>query len=103
VPADERADLLAVLTHSGVSRPTVRRALAPLMQHGMRIREALEVLAAAPRGRSLARMLLDRVVSTDALVAREIAIESAAMACPPRIERVSARMRYFIFMVSSSV
>lgn len=79
VPADERADLLAVLTHSGVSRPTVRRALAPLMQHGMRIREALEVLAAAPRGRSLARMLLDRVASTDALVAREIAIESAAM------------------------
>jgi DNA processing protein len=79
VPADERADLLAVLTHSGMSRPKVRDALAPLMRRGMRVREALDVLAAAPEGRSLGRTLLDRVTSTDALVVAEVATESAAM------------------------
>lgn len=79
MPADERADLLAVLTHSGMSRPKVRDALAPLMRRGMRVREALDVLAAAPEGRSLGRALLDRVTSTDALVVAEVATESAAM------------------------
>lgn len=79
MPADECADLLAVLTHSGVSRPTVRRALAPLMQCGMRVRDALEVLAGIPGGRTLARALLDRVASTDAVVAGQIATEATAM------------------------
>ena len=79
MPADESADLLAVLTHTGVSRLLVRRALAPLLRCGMQVRGALEVLQGIPGGRTLAQALRDRTISTEVEVVASVATELTAI------------------------
>ena len=80
--ADESADLLAVLTHAGVSRLTVRRALAPLLRCGLGVGEALEALEVsegAPAVRALGRALRHRMTSTGVEIAATVAAELTAL------------------------
>ena len=80
--ADESADLLAVLTHTGVSRLTVRRALAPLLRCGLGVREALEALEVsdgAPAVRALGRALRHRMTSTNVEIVAAVATELTAL------------------------
>jgi DNA processing protein len=80
--ADESADLLAVLTHTGVSRLTVRRALAPLLRCGLGFREALEVLEVsegAPAVRALGRALRQRMTSTNVEIVAAVTTELTAL------------------------
>jgi hypothetical protein len=80
--ADESADLLAVLTHTGVSRLTVRRALAPLLRCGLGFGEALEVLEVsegAPAVRALGRALRHRMTSTNVEIVAAVTTELTAL------------------------
>jgi DNA processing protein len=80
--ADESADLLAVLTHTGVSRLTVRRALAPLLRCGLGVGESLEALElsdGAPAVRALGRALRHRMTSADVEIVAAVATELTAL------------------------